>query len=317
MIINTRIGVVGGKEHAKLLVREANKWNLDMWIMDSSFGDPAARATNQFIEGDVSELDQIYALGKHVEIITCLDPVVPISALQKLENEGKEVYPQSSILRQLVQNRNNLFSSFGIKVSSIQEIRSGCKILTVVGNRNEAGNTSLFPILTTIPASDPVDVYSTTHIRINSAHLELIKQISTNILTDLNLVGTLTLRFLVDLTQNISGLSIDPFLTQEGSFTLDSCSISQYEQHIRSIMNLPLMSVKHPHRIFHLALISQTDPERERIVSQIPEILAQENIHCYIYGGQMYPVTGHITIIEDDEEQGIKRVRELQKMLFQ
>jgi 5-(carboxyamino)imidazole ribonucleotide synthase len=98
MICNTRIGILGGGQLGKMLVQAGSRWNLDLWTMDKDFDFPAAKVSNQFIQGDFTQYDLVYQLGRLVDIMTIEIESVNTEALHQLEKEGKEIYPQPGVI---------------------------------------------------------------------------------------------------------------------------------------------------------------------------------------------------------------------------
>lgn len=99
MICNTKIGILGGGQLGKMLVQAGSRWDLNLWTMDKEFDYPAAKVTNQFIQGDFTQYDLVYQLGRLVDIMTIEIENVNAEALMQLEKEGKEIYPQPFVIQ--------------------------------------------------------------------------------------------------------------------------------------------------------------------------------------------------------------------------
>ncbi len=93
-----KIGVLGGGQLGKMLAQAASRWNLNLLLTDKDFDFPAAKVTSQFVVGDFTDYDLVYQVGKHVDILTIEIENVNSTALKKLENEGKLIYPQPSVI---------------------------------------------------------------------------------------------------------------------------------------------------------------------------------------------------------------------------
>ncbi|MCB0668785.1 MAG: 5-(carboxyamino)imidazole ribonucleotide synthase, partial [Saprospiraceae bacterium] len=126
MICNTKIGILGGGQLGKMLVQAGSRWDLDLWTMDKDFDFPAAKVTNQFIQGDFTNYDLVYQLGRLVDIITIEIENVNVEALFKLEKEGKEIYPQPSVIQTIKDKKlkKNFYHSHQIPTSAYELVEN-------------------------------------------------------------------------------------------------------------------------------------------------------------------------------------------------
>ncbi len=99
-----KLGILGGGQLGKMLLYETRKFDVYTRVMDSSLEAPCKIACNEFIQGDLLDYDAVYQFGKDVDILTIEIENVNVDALEKLEEEGITVYPQSHVLR-TIQNK--------------------------------------------------------------------------------------------------------------------------------------------------------------------------------------------------------------------
>jgi 5-(carboxyamino)imidazole ribonucleotide synthase len=83
-----------------------------------------------------------------------------------------------------------------------------------------------------------------------------------------------------------------------GHFTIEACTTSQFENHIRSVLDLPLGSAKmvNPYAVM-INLLGKR--EGLGVVHDYKEALSDENIHLHIYGKEKSRIgrkMGHITL---------------------
>ncbi|MCB0667927.1 MAG: 5-(carboxyamino)imidazole ribonucleotide synthase, partial [Saprospiraceae bacterium] len=109
---------------------------LDLWTMDKDFDFPAAKVTNQFIQGDFTNYDLVYQLGRLVDIITIEIENVNVEALFKLEKEGKEIYPQPSVIQTIKDKglQKNFYHSHQIPTSAYELVENAGEIKEKVKN---------------------------------------------------------------------------------------------------------------------------------------------------------------------------------------
>ncbi|WP_420320230.1 5-(carboxyamino)imidazole ribonucleotide synthase [Flagellimonas sp.] len=101
---NFKLGILGGGQLGKMLLYETRKWDIYTKVMDASDEAPCKIACNEFIKGSLLDFDAVYAFGKDVDVLTIEIENVNVDALEKLESEGKKVFPPTKALR-IIQNK--------------------------------------------------------------------------------------------------------------------------------------------------------------------------------------------------------------------
>jgi len=99
-----KLGILGGGQLGKMLLYETRKFDIYTRVMDSSNEAPCRISCNEFIQGDLLDFDAVYRFGKEVDLLTIEIENINVEALEKLEEEGVTVYPQSHVLR-TIQNK--------------------------------------------------------------------------------------------------------------------------------------------------------------------------------------------------------------------
>ncbi|MEO1012340.1 MAG: 5-(carboxyamino)imidazole ribonucleotide synthase [Bacteroidota bacterium] len=101
---NFTLGILGGGQLGKMLLYETRKFDIRTKVMDASEEAPCKIACNAFVQGELLDFDAVYAFGKDVDVLTIEIENVNLDALEKLEDEGKKVYPPTKALR-TIQNK--------------------------------------------------------------------------------------------------------------------------------------------------------------------------------------------------------------------
>lgn len=101
---NFKLGILGGGQLGKMMLYETRKWDIHTKVMDASPEAPCKIACNEFVEGSLMDFDAVYNFGKDVDVLTIEIENVNVDALEKLEHEGKKVYPPTKALR-TIQNK--------------------------------------------------------------------------------------------------------------------------------------------------------------------------------------------------------------------
>jgi 5-(carboxyamino)imidazole ribonucleotide synthase len=120
--------------------------------------------------------------------------------------------------------------------------------------------------------------------------------------------------FLVN-SKDILVNEIAPRPHNSGHYTIEACVTSQFENHIRSVLNLPLGSTEmvKPYAVM-INLLGKR--EGQGIVEDYKKALKNDNIHLHIYGKEKSRLgrkMGHITVIGDDLNKILNLARQVEK----
>ncbi|MEX0996205.1 MAG: 5-(carboxyamino)imidazole ribonucleotide synthase [Flavobacteriaceae bacterium] len=98
---NFTLGILGGGQLGKMLLYETRKYDIATKVLDPSAEAPCKIACNTFIQGDLMDFETVIAFAKDVDLLTIEIEGVNLEALEKLESEGKKVYPSPKTLRNI------------------------------------------------------------------------------------------------------------------------------------------------------------------------------------------------------------------------
>ncbi len=376
MITNTRIGILGGGQLGKMLVQAGSRWDLNLWVMDKDFDYPAAKVTNQFIQGDFTNYDMVYQLGKLMDILTIEIENVNTDALIQLEKEGKEIYPQPGMIEtikdkgrqkqfyadhqiptsafllcdsareildhlssgkieipfvqkartegydgrgvQVVRNEKDLEKLFD-KPSVIEELIDIKKEIAVLVARNVTGDIVVYPSveMTFHPTANLVEqLISPARI---SADLELkAHELAKKMIRDFDMVGLLAIEFFITSQDELLVNEAAPRPHNSVHHTIEANVTSQYEQHLRAILGLPLgdPSLKSPAVMINL--LGEEGYDGEVFYQGLEECLELSNVHVHIYGKKEtkpFRKMGHITVLDLNIENAIEKARKVASTL--
>ena len=96
---NFKLGVLGGGQLGRMLLAEAQKFDISTSILDSSAEAPCAQICNEFHQGNLLDFETVYNFGKQVDLLTIEIENVNIDALDLLEREGLTIYPTPKSIR--------------------------------------------------------------------------------------------------------------------------------------------------------------------------------------------------------------------------
>jgi 5-(carboxyamino)imidazole ribonucleotide synthase len=117
-------------------------------------------------------------------------------------------------------------------------------------------------------------------------------------------VGVLTIEFFVRGGRLIAN-EMAPRVHNSGHWTIEGCATSQFENHLRAILDMPLGSTRPLGFSAMVNLIGEIPPREG--------LLAREGLHLHDYGKQPRPgrKVGHCTVVEPTAERRDRRARGL------
>ncbi|HYO44000.1 MAG TPA: 5-(carboxyamino)imidazole ribonucleotide synthase [Candidatus Limnocylindrales bacterium] len=142
-------------------------------------------------------------------------------------------------------------------------------------------------------------------------------EIADSIARGLDLVGVLT----VELFQlGGGGLMINelaPRVHNSGHWSIEGAATSQFEQHLRAILGLPLGSAA-PHGVTAMVNLLGTGPDRDARLAGMERALGDPGVHVHVYGKRRVferRKMGHVTVVGLDADEALGRAREARSAL--
>jgi len=208
------VGILGAGQIARILIEAATRLNLEIKLLSKSTDESAALIANNVTVGDVNNYSDLSLFATETDVITFNLDEFPFEKLKKLENQGQIFRPQISTLEQIGNREFVKKTLLNANLPFQDEVVNFERQLSVQAARSEHGQTV---------------VYSVLALKIS----ELF-----------NINGVFTIDF-VDLGNDkflVSHIKLGP--TNSGHWTIDGATTSQFENHLRAILNLPLGSPK-------------------------------------------------------------------------
>ena len=117
---NFTLGILGGGQLGKMMLYETRKFDIATHVLDPNPEAPCRIACDYFEQGDLVDFNTVYNFGKKVDVLTIEIESVNIEALEKLESEGKTVYPSSKTLRNIQDKgvQKQFYKTHGIPTSA-------------------------------------------------------------------------------------------------------------------------------------------------------------------------------------------------------
>ena len=126
--------------------------------------------------------------------------------------------------------------------------------------------------------------------------------IASKILTALNYVGVMGVELFVT-KQGLIVNEIAPRVHNSGHWTQQGCTIDQFEQHIRAILDLPLGNTDSKVGGIMVNLVGAEGYTGDVVYKNIEQIMSMEGVTPHIYGKKQtrpFRKMGHVTIVNKD-----------------
>lgn len=228
--------------------------------------------------------------------------------VQKL---GKDGYDGKGvqILKNLEDAKQNGFDA----PSLLEEKVDIEKEISVIVARNEKGEISVFDAVEMV-VNEKYNLldYLLAPAQITESQKEKSIQLAKEVITKLGqkegingMIGLLAVELFIDKKGTILVNEVAPRPHNSGHHTIEACTTSQYAQHLRSIMNLPLGKTTLRSSAAILNLIGEDNHTGQPFYEGLDKLLDLENVYPHIYGKkQTKPARkmGHITILGNDIE---------------
>lgn len=129
------------------------------------------------------------------------------------------------------------------------------------------------------------------------------KLIAESLIEKMHICGLLAVEFLIDQEYNILINEVAPRPHNSGHQTIESAYTSQYEQHIRGILNLPLGSTELIMPSAMVNILGAEGYQGDVVYDGIEQCLTQQGVSVHIYGKKKtkpFRKMGHVTVTHPD-----------------
>jgi 5-(carboxyamino)imidazole ribonucleotide synthase len=371
-ISDLKLGILGGGQLGRMLIQEAINYNLTTLILDPDTDAPCKHLANYFECGSITDFDTVYNFGKKADIITIEIEKVNIEALEQLEKEGKQVYPQSRVIRliqdkgvqkqffkenniptapfQLVNTKEDMrnsnfpfpymlkqrkdgYDGKGVmKINNLAEIENAfdapCLIeqlvdfekeVAVIVSRNPNGDVKTFPMVEMeFNAEANLVEFLISPSTYPAAIQQKAETIAKNIASSLNITGLLAVEMFITKNGDILVNELAPRPHNSGHHTIEGNYVSQFDQHLRAIFNLPLGDTRTINNAVMINLLGEKNHNGVAKYQGLEKIMAIEGVYVHLYGKKYtkpFRKMGHITIVDQNREKAIEKANYIKNTL--
>lgn len=194
------------------------------------------------------------------------------------------------------------------------------KEVAVVVARNPSGETKCFPMVEMDfhPTANLVE-YVFSPSELPQQKQKLAEEIAIKVAEALDHVGVLAVEMFIYGEFGILVNEVAPRVHNSGHLTIEANVCSQFEQHIRAILNMPLGDTTSIRPAVMINLNGEEGFEGPVYYEGMKEILAMDSVNVHLYGKaetRPFRKMGHATILDKNAEAARKKAKKVKSTLL-
>lgn len=191
--------------------------------------------------------------------------------------------------------------------------------LAVIVARNADGETKTYPVVEMEfhPEANQVE-YVICPARIDTNVAEKAREIALKVVSDLDFTGLLAVEMFQTVDNKILVNEVAPRPHNSGHYSIEASYTNQFEQHLRSILNLPLGNTDSKVAGIMVNLVGEEGFSGAVIYQNIENILKIDGVTPHIYGKKEtrpFRKMGHVTIVNADIDIARKVAQEVKETI--
>ncbi|MBK6903285.1 MAG: 5-(carboxyamino)imidazole ribonucleotide synthase [Saprospirales bacterium] len=238
---------------------------------------------------------------------------VPFPFVQKLRKGGYDGRGVSVIRSR--EDRNKILPGPSI----FEPLVSIEKELAVIAARNPSGQVLSFPTVEMVfnPEANLVE-WLLCPAQIDPALEQQAQELACRTIEAFQISGLLAVEMFLTTEGKLLLNEVAPRPHNSGHQTIEGCYTSQFEQHLRGILDLPLGSTRIKAPSVMVNLLGEPGFEGPVIYEGFEKCIAMEGVFPHIYGKAVtkpFRKMGHVTVIDSDMEAAMEKARKVQHTL--
>jgi len=236
------VGIIGAGQMARMLIEAASRLNIDIKLFSKDLAESAALIANNIVIGSVENYAELTSFAAGTKVVTFDANEYEFENLRRLEIQGQIFHPALSTIETLqstdLVKKLLLDSQLPFKDADVNFDRE----LSIQVARSPHGQTVVYSVVQIQKTDEILTEVIAPAPNLSDAKASELQLIALKISEIFNIVGVFTVEFL-DLGNDkflISEIKLGP--TNSGHWTIDGATTSQFENHLRAILDLPLGS---------------------------------------------------------------------------
>ena len=182
--------------------------------------------------------------------------------------------------------------------------------LAVIVARNAQGGTKTYPVVEMEfhPEANQVE-YVICPARIDADIAKKARELAIDIVYKMDFEGLLAVEMFLTYDNEILVNEVAPRTHNSGHYSIEASYTNQFEQHLRSILNLPLGNTDSKVAGIMVNLVGEEGYSGDVIYQNIEDILKIDGVTPHIYGKKQtkpFRKMGHVTIVHKNVDEARK-----------
>lgn len=247
------------------------------------------------------------------QLITDKSEIKNLPIVQKLRKGG---YDGRGV--QVLKSEDDLKKAFD-GPCVLEELVAIDKEISVIVARNEEGEVRTFPAveLEFNPKANLVE-FLFSPANIDKRKKAEARDLAVEVAEKLGIVGLLAVEMFFTEDGELLVNEIAPRTHNSGHHTIEANFTSQFEQHLRSVLNMPLGKTEVMIPAVMVNLLGEPNNEGDATYLGLNKILKTPGVHLHLYGKtttKPYRKMGHVTIINEDLNTAKSMARKVKNTL--
>jgi 5-(carboxyamino)imidazole ribonucleotide synthase len=190
------------------------------------------------------------------------------------------------------------------------------KEVSIMVARNTRGQITSFPVVRNIHKNNILDT-TIVPAGVNSKVEANARSIAEKVVKSLKGVGIFGIEMFLE-NNKLMINEIAPRPHNSGHYSIEACSVSQFELHIRAILGLPLVKPRLMSPVVMTNILGIPNYTGEYSLTGIDKAFAIPGMKLHLYGKRITKPQrklGHFTITAESTEEALSRTRRVRKLL--
>ncbi|WP_316787993.1 5-(carboxyamino)imidazole ribonucleotide synthase [Pedobacter frigoris] len=312
-----------------------------------NFGRKADIITIEIEKVNIEALEQLEKEGKHVYPQARVIRLIQDKGIQKqffkendiptapfqLVNTKEDILNSDFAFPYILKQRRDGYDGKGVmKINSIAEVDNAfdapCLIeqlvdfekeIAVIVARNPNGDVKTFPM---VEMEFNAEANLVEFLISPSTYPESVQHraetIAKKIAAALNITGLLAVEMFITKDGEILVNELAPRPHNSGHHTIEGNYVSQFEQHLRAIFNLPLGDTRSINNAVMINLLGEKNHNGVAKYSGLEKIMAIDGVYVHLYGKKYtkpFRKMGHITVVDQNRDAAIEKANYIKNTL--
>jgi 5-(carboxyamino)imidazole ribonucleotide synthase len=275
------VGIIGAGPLAQMFLSPAADLGIELLLL----------------EDDPKELETVRAFAIKCDVVTFAEDGIPLSVIKTLEAEGIAFRPSSAV----IEYSNNKAAK--------EQARDSEYEITVLVARSPHGQAATWAPTQVIQNNGNSMMTIAPALQLPPELSEQAQKLALDLAVEVGAVGVMAVEIFVQNQKlSVSNLVLGPHVS--GNWTIEGARTSQFEQHLRAVLDLPLgdPSMTAPTAVMgNVVAGNKSDMYRPylHLMARTPAL----KFHQYKVDALPSKVVGHITLLGKDKAELIDEIQ--------